>query len=332
MSAIKESLLENSKSAIIAGIEIHNKPIFSYRYEVASILIINAWELILKAYIVEYKPEVRIIRKDGTTKPFEECLSFVSSVIGNSFRTTEENLNKIYEFRCNVIHFYKDNFDAILYSLLHKSVYFYNKLIKKYFNNDLSEETNLILLPIGFKPFVSPIDFLNKESILKESSNAVQTFIKSIIHSTEKLNEEGIEESILTGFNVAVVNENRVKNADIIAAITKDSSKASIYVNKIIDGKISNDDDAQKISIEEESLFKTVYTLKYNQVTLKCRQIYSDFKQGAKFNKIMKSIKDNPEIHRKRYLDIVNKTGAGQDFYSNKIFEELNKNYTLKHE
>lgn len=332
MSAIKESLLENSKSAIIAGIEIHNKPIFSYRYEIASILIINAWELILKAYIAEYKPEVRIIRKDGTTKPFEECLSFVSSEIGNSFRTTEENLNKIYEFRCNVIHFYKDNFDAILYSLLHKSVYFYNDFLKKYFNNDLSEETNLILLPIGFKPFVSPIDFLNKESILKESSNAVQTFIKSIINSTEKLNEEGIEESILTGFNVAVVNENRVKNADIIAAITKDSSKASIYVNKIIDGKISNDDDAQKISIEEESLFKTVYTLKYNQVTLKCRQIYSDFKQGAKFNKIMKSIKDNPEIHRKRYLDIVNKTGAGQDFYSNKIFEELNKNYTLKHE
>ena len=37
MSAIKESLLENSKSAIIAGIEIHNKPIFSYRYEIASI-------------------------------------------------------------------------------------------------------------------------------------------------------------------------------------------------------------------------------------------------------------------------------------------------------
>lgn len=39
MSAVKESLIENSKSAIIAAIEIHNKPIFSYRYEVCSILI-----------------------------------------------------------------------------------------------------------------------------------------------------------------------------------------------------------------------------------------------------------------------------------------------------
>lgn len=329
MSAIKESLLENSKSAIIAGIEIHNKPIFSYRYEIASILIINAWELLLKAYIAEYNPDVRIIKKDGATKPFEECLHFVSSEIGNSFRTTEENLNKIYEFRCNVIHFYKDNLDAVLYSLLHKSVYFYNDFLKKYFNNDLAEETNLILLPIGFKPFVSPIDFLNKESILNESSSSVQNFIKSIIYSTEKLNEEGIEESILTGFNVSVVNENRVKNADIIAAITKDPSKASIFVNKVIGGKLSNDMDAQKISIEEESLFKTMYTLKYNQVTNKCREIYSDFKQGTKFNKIMKSIKDNPDFHKKRYLDIVSKSGSGQDFYSNKIFEELNKNYTL---
>jgi hypothetical protein len=59
-------------------------------------------------------------------------------------------------------------------------------------------------------------------------------------------------------------------------------------------------------------------------------QFDRNLQQGAKFNKIMKSIKDNPDFHRKRYLDIVKKSGVGQDFYSNKIFEELGKNYTLK--
>ena len=94
--------------------------------------------------------------------------------------------------------------------------------LQKHFNIDLAEETNLMILPIGFKPFATPVDFLTKKSELKESSKAVQEFIKSIINSTEKLNSEGIEESILTGYNVAVINESRVKNADIIAGITKE--------------------------------------------------------------------------------------------------------------
>lgn len=50
MNAISESLIENSKSAIIACIELHNKPLFKFRYEVCVILAINGWELLLKAY------------------------------------------------------------------------------------------------------------------------------------------------------------------------------------------------------------------------------------------------------------------------------------------
>ena len=50
-SPIALSLLRNSKTAMFAAIEIHNKPVFTYRYEVTTMLVINAWELLLKAYI-----------------------------------------------------------------------------------------------------------------------------------------------------------------------------------------------------------------------------------------------------------------------------------------
>ena len=53
---IAKNLVRNSIAAIFAAIEIHNKPIFSYRYEVVVLLFINAWELLLKAYIYKYKP------------------------------------------------------------------------------------------------------------------------------------------------------------------------------------------------------------------------------------------------------------------------------------
>lgn len=331
MKPITESLIENSKSAIIGSVELHNKPVFNYRYEICTILAINGWELILKAYIAENHPEIKLIRKDGTTKPFEECVDFTSSQLGKSFRTIEENLKKLYEFRNHIIHFYKDHIGTILYSILHKSILLYNSFLKEKFNIDLAEETNLMLLPIGFKPFASPVDFLSENSDLSKSSIAVKEFVKSIIRSTELLESEGVDDSILTEFNMAVINQNRIKNADIIAGITKDETKSKLSVSNVIGTlKITDDENAKKIQIEEESLFKTVYTLQYIDVIKKCRQLYSDYKQNPVFNKIMRSIKENPAFHKKRYLDISNKEGQGKDWYTQAIFEELNKHYTLK--
>lgn len=328
MNAITESLLDNSKSAIIGCVELHNKPIFSYRYEVCTILAINGWELLLKAFIAEHCPEIKLLRKDGTSKPFDECVAVVSSKIGKEFRAIEENLNKLYEFRCYIIHFYKDKIDTIIYSLLHKTILFYNNFLKKQFNIDLAEETNLMLLPIGFKPFASPIDFLSKQSELEKSSNAVQAFIKSIVKSTETLVAEGIEDSILTGFNIAVINENRLSNADIIAGITQSETESKLSISNVLGSiKITNDDTAKKIVIEEESLFKTIYTMAYDDVIIIARSLFSDFKQNAKFNRIISGLKNNPTIHRKRFLDIVNKTGTGRDFYSSEVFSELEKHY-----
>jgi len=44
-------LLGNAKAAILAAIEIYNKPQFLYRDECFAILLLNAWELLLKAVL-----------------------------------------------------------------------------------------------------------------------------------------------------------------------------------------------------------------------------------------------------------------------------------------
>lgn len=283
----------------------------------------------LKAFISNNCPEVRLIRKDKTSKSFEECLSHVSSMLGKEFRVVEENLKKLYDYRCHIIHFYKDKIDIILYALLHRTILFYHEFSKTHFNIDLAEETNLILLPIGFKPFVSPIDFLSKKSDLEKSSIFVRKFIEDILTSTQILIEEGIEESIFTTYKMAVINEKRITNADIIAGITKNESESKLSVPNILaNATITSDENAKKIFIEEESLYKTKYTLTYGQVTEIARSVYSDFKQNPKFNRIMKGIKGNPNIHKVRYLDINNKTGAGKDYYSQIIFQELDQHYT----
>jgi hypothetical protein len=44
-------LLANSRAAILAAIEIYNKPQIAYRDEVFVILLVNAWELLFKAML-----------------------------------------------------------------------------------------------------------------------------------------------------------------------------------------------------------------------------------------------------------------------------------------
>src|SRR5215469_3521462 len=46
-------LLHNAEAALISAIEIYNKPTFAFREETFAILALNAWELLLKAKLLE---------------------------------------------------------------------------------------------------------------------------------------------------------------------------------------------------------------------------------------------------------------------------------------
>lgn len=334
MKEILDKLLLNSKSSQLACIEIHNKPIFPFRYELCAILNINSWELLLKSFIIKHYPKVKVIYADGTTKPFDECLAFVAGELGKDFSVVRQNLEKIYEYRCNTIHFYQDDIDILLFSLLSKNILLYHEFLLKYFGIDIASETNLILLPIGFKKPVSPIDFLSNASQIEKSSKAVQSFVKSIIKSTEQISDEGIEDSIMFSFKMSLINESRIKNADVVAAITKDKKKAAIGVENVI-GKFvladdENEEGVKRIKIDEDNLFRTVYTQTYHDVTETCKKLFSDFKLNNAFNSKLKKLKNKPQFHKPRYLNLDNPKGGVKDYYSEKIYDELAKEYNKK--
>jgi effector-binding domain-containing protein len=334
MDAIIEKLLQNSKSCQLACIEIHNKPVFPFRYETCVVLNINSWELLLKAYILKYHPEVKIINSKGTTKPFEECLAFTGSQLGKEFLITQENIQKLYEFRCNIVHFYQDDISVLTFALLSKNVLLYSKFLLSFFKIDIANETNLILLPIGFKGPVSPLDFLSNASHISQSSEAVQQFVKSIAASTHLLQENGLDESILYSFKMSLINESRIKNADIVAAISKDKSVPSVYIENVLQKVILVDDmnaeGVKIVKIEEDNLFKTIYTETHDAVIKKAKTLFSDFKSNEKFNKILKSLRNNPMFHKVRYLNFDNPRGGYKNYYSQAVYNELDKHYTLR--
>jgi hypothetical protein len=63
------ALRDNSKSAMIASIEIYNKPNFQYRDETFIILFLNSWELLFKAIISKNKKSIYYKKEKG--KPYK---------------------------------------------------------------------------------------------------------------------------------------------------------------------------------------------------------------------------------------------------------------------
>lgn len=320
---------------MIAAIELHNKPLFPYRYEVCTLLVVNAWELMLKAYIYKYLKKVRVINKDGTTKPFLECVACVASNSPKEFQSVKESLESLYKYRNEVAHYHVSGLDPILFSLLKANVVFYVGFLGRHFHIDLAAETNLILLPIGFAKPYSPIDFLSDSTtVLSKAPEAVRKFLQGIVESSERLESQGIEESILFEFRMAIENEKRVKNADIIAGINNAKPTGiNITVSQSLrTARITDDPDAKAIRISEEELYKTVFTETYQDVVNGARVRFSDFKQNRKFNAIMKELKTDHELCRPRLLDPHNPKSARKDFYSKQIYEELTKHYQANSE
>jgi len=317
---------------MFAAVEIHNKPIFPYRYEVCTLLVVNAWELALKAYIAGKMPSVRLVREDGTTKPFPECVACVASDLGKPFEATRYNLEILYEYRNRVAHFYPDDLDVVVLGLLKCSVLFFTEFIEAFFGERIYEEVNLILLPIGFTKPVSPLDFISNRSAAKDCSEGVRAFLRMITKSSEALQAQGIDESVVVNYSMALFNESRIKNADLIAAINNSTPSESILVvhNVLARANFTTDPSAKQIRLSEESIFSTIFTETYGDVLATSRRMFGDFSQNARFNRIMQGLKKDPNLRKRRALDPKSPDGYGKDFYHKRIYDELAKHYTLR--
>jgi hypothetical protein len=326
---ISDKLLLNSKNALFAAIEIHNKPLFSYRYQVVVILVINAWELLLKAYLSKYMKVVKILKDDGTTKSFDECVKCVFENLGKNHFIYRDNLLLLYDYRCKYIHFYYEGMDLILFSLIQKSVLLYAKFIHSYFNCDISDIDNLYILPIGFTKPISPIDYITSISSIKDVPSEVKEFILKIFDKTESLAKSGIDETLIVPYSIHYKSEHRLTNADIVAAINTNRNVNISVMEKV---QFTDDPNAKKVRIDEDSVYISIYTETYNDIYTFCKYNIPGFKQNAIFHSFMKNIKLDPDLHRKRPLNLKNPEGTGQDFYSKQVYAKMLKLYKIDKE
>lgn len=317
--SVTKLLLDSSQAALFAGIEIHNKPHIDYRYPTSVILIINAWELALKAYVYKYIGKKEIYEKDGKhTISFSKALILVRDHISTTeknkkFAAIFDNLTLLNEYRCSNIHFIESKLDPVIFMLISKAVLNYDVFVRKYFKKDITRNDNLIILPIGLKLPFDPIDYLKQNY-----SNAHNDFVNDVIQSVRELNIDGVQDSIVIGFNLVTDKVRDVKNADIIAALSNTAN--AVELRRGI--RVTDDLNAPEVRIEPD-----IPPLRYADLRMRAKEKEPNIKFGNLFNHAMKIVKADKALRQVRYLDPKNKSGLKTEFYVERAVDILIQKY-----
>ncbi len=318
------SLLDKSISSMLSAIELYNKPNFEYREESFSILAVNAWELLLKAYLLKickYKPSSifefeNIIKKNGQKslrkKPkknragnaqtigiFEviKRLNSISLVIDSSLLASIE---LIVEMRDNAIHFHNsDGIKKQLQELGFACIKNYMNAINKWgIEIDLSKY-NFYLMPLAY------VDGkVSAESILTDELENYLSLIEN------------------------KVKENKTIDSSYEIAISIDISfkKSENFNNGL---PVRFDSNGVPVIISEEN-FRKKYPFSYKQILEKARYRYIDFKCNSDFHLIMKQIKLDTKIYHLRMLDPTSRKSQKMGYYNQNIWKVLDSKFSLK--
>lgn len=306
--SVTKLLLDSSQAALFAGIEIHNKPHIAFRYPTTTILIINAWELALKAYVYKYIGKKQLYEKDGVhTKSFSKVLiltrDHINTVEKNKkFQAVYDNLDLLSDYRNSNVHFIEGKLDPVVFMLISKAVLNYDVFVKKYFNKDVTKDDNLIILPVGMKLPFDPIDYLKQDY-----GSAHNEFVNRVVQSVRELNEEGIQESIVVGFDVYADRVRDSKNADIIASL--ENSPDAVPLRKGI--RVTDDPNAPAFRVEPD-----LPPLRYADLRAKAKERKPDILFNGTFNAAMKVVKADPKLCQANYLDPHKKSGQKKEFYA----------------
>ena len=310
---------------MLAAIEIYNKPNFSYREETFAILSINAWELVLKARILQLSDNkvssiLKYEKRRKADGQFSEKLYRVKNRSGNYlsiglFKSIDlleneygdrlephvsKNIELICEVRDNAVHFVNKGFDLslLVQQLGTASLRNYLLLVRRWFGIDLSKY-NFFLMPLAFFQVDDSVQSVHLNSDEKKLTNYLQT----------KTQESGSGD--VNDFNIAL-------NVDIKFSRSKDSSAQAV--------RITNNPEATEVVLTEEDI-REKYPWDYKILTTRLKKRYSNFITNQKYHEIRKPLEDDEKFCKRRFLDPMNQTGTGKNFYNPNIIKEFDTHY-----
>lgn len=242
-------LLRNGKAAMLAAIEIYNKPRFDYREECCVILLLNAWELVLKALLSKsgesiFYPKKR--KEPYRTLSWRDALGGAEAFFPKDLPPlpVRRNLELLGIYRDNAVHFYNARaFGTVLHALAQTSIVNFKDLLLTSFEVDLSTEITWQLLPLGLRSPLDPIEYISgKTPDEKRGSPAIRQFLAELAAAAREVQQAGADTGrLLTAFSVKLESTKKIQDADVVVGVTKASdSPGPLAVVKTVDPNVSH--------------------------------------------------------------------------------------------
>lgn len=319
---LSADLAAKSVQAAVAAIEIYNKPSFTYREEAFSLLMTNAWELLLKAkWLADHGEAVQTLyemTKDntGSQKPKENRsgnpisvgLTYLAAAMVADKKTglekaAQENLLALVEIRDNAAHLI--NKDPYIGRRVQEvgtaSLRNYLLLAASWFKLDLSQY-NFFLMPISF--------YHGFEAAEPATRADYPVQVQKLLAYLDA--REATDTDDAGGQHVALRLETRLVRGKDTAAV---------------EFRYTDDPNAPAIAMRQEDILKN-YPMTYDLLTAALAKRYSDFMVNAKYHRLRRSFETERKFCFPHPLNPTKPKGAVQRLYNSNIFQEFDKHYT----
>lgn len=308
-------LCGKSIQAAISAIEIYNKPDFKYREESFAILMVNAWELLLKARVAadngEREESLIQLEKNDHGKLVPELSRSgnprtitIGKAIGavSLDQALKDHLFALIEIRDNAIHLMNDSpmLKLKVQEVGTASLRNYLELVKEWFSIDLSR----------FNFYLMPMSFFHPHELESYSVNSEPVQNQNLLRYVNNLETEHHKRPD-ERFSISLTLE-----------------------TKFVKSKLRfdpNDPKAVAVRFESEEAFRNKYKWRYQEDLLpQLRKRYSDFKIDQKFHRLKERFRKNPKYAGQRSLDWENPKSQKKWFYCSEILKEFDQHYNRR--
>lgn len=227
MEEIKQKLVDKSIEAFIMGLEIYNKPTIKYRIEGFSFFICNAWELMLKAALLNRNEDIYYSDKLGRTLSLEPTIKKIYSDKNTRVRL---NLEKIIELRNISTHFITEDYEAKYAPLFQACVLNFVNEIKRFHNIDISNyiSQNFLTITANYEPLS------NEQIRLKYPPEIAERFIQQS-NQIDVLTQEYDSDKFAIPIKQNLYITKKKDEADFVIAMASESPNKVAIVKELKD-------------------------------------------------------------------------------------------------
>jgi hypothetical protein len=322
MKSRSKELLDRAVAAMIAAIEVYNKPSFPYRAETFAILAINSWELLFKAkwlsdngnkerslFVFEVrtnatgeKSKKQYVKTTRSGNPFTHSADYLGKKLVEQKKLDPrawDNVEALMELRDCSIHFFNSSpaFAVRLQEVGTASLKNFVAVIQEWFGRDLG----------GFNLYLMPLSFVE---VPRDTSgillNAREQNYVAFLESLEKPN--------------AAPNSPYSVTVNIEVKFTRSKAKDALSV------QVTKDPNAPAVRLTEEQV-RERYPWDYEALTKECQKRYAGFKIDQRYHVLRKRLLGDARFGMTRYLDPGNPKSSKKPFFNPNILGEFDKAY-----